>query len=95
MRLWVGEVSYTRWSLNRQVIRLRLLSRRWFEGIRAVVEHGLGKAEVGIHSVHVEVSKHGVGFPLAEELDGVLVDVCAEESGGASRSSTVASSKAE
>ena len=41
-----------------------------------------------IASVHVEVSKHGVGFPSAEELDGVLIDVCAEESSGASRSKT-------
>ena len=88
MRLWVGEASDTRRSLNRQVIRLRLLSRRWFKGIRAVVEHGLGESEVGVHSMHVEVLKHGVGFPSAEELDGMLVDVCAEESGGASRSET-------
>ena len=88
MRLWVGEASDTRRSLNRQVIRLRLLSRRWFKGIRAVVEHGLGKVAFGVHSVHVEVSKHGVGFPSAEELDGVFVDVCAEESSGASRSKT-------
>ena len=88
MRVWVGEASDTRRSLNRQVIRLRLLSRRWFKGIRAVVEHGLGKSEVGVHSMHVEVSKHGVGFPSAEELDGMLVDVCAEESSGASRSKT-------
>ena len=55
MRLWVGEVSHTWRSLNQQVIRLRLFSRRWFKrSVRAVVEHGLGKAEVGIHSVHVE-----------------------------------------
>ena len=53
MRLWVGEASDTRRSLNRQVIRLKLLSRRWFKGIQAVVEHGLGKSEVGVHSVHV------------------------------------------
>ena len=78
MRLWVGEASDTPRSLNRQVIRLKLVSRRWFKSIQAVVEHGLGKSEVGIHSVHVEVSKHGVGFPSAEELDGMLVDVCAE-----------------
>ena len=78
VRLWVGEASDTRRCLNRQVIRLKLLSRRWFKGIRAVVEHGLGKSGFGVHSVHVEVSKHSVRFPSAEELDGLLVDVGAE-----------------
>ena len=34
MRLWVGEASDTRQSLNRQVIRIRVLSRCWFKGIR-------------------------------------------------------------
>ena len=34
----------------------------------------------------MEIAEHCVGFPTAEELDGVLVDVGAEESCGATRS---------
>ena len=55
------------------------------EGVGASGEHGLSEV-VGVgESSDSEVAEHGVGLPAADELDGVGVDVGAEERGGASR----------
>ena len=59
--------------------------RSRFEGERPVFEHGLGETRLGIHRVDVEVAEHGVGFPTAKQLDGVLIHVGAEESSGSPR----------
>lgn len=55
------------------------------EGVGASGEHGLSEV-VGVgESSDSEVAEHGVGLPAADELDGVGVDVGAEERGGAAR----------
>lgn len=52
------------------------------EGVGAMVKHLLRKV-VGVDvGLDAQVAEHGVGFPAAQQLDGVLVDVGAEESGG-------------
>ena len=84
MRLWVGEATKLCRRLERQVIRLSIGVVGGVERIRAVFEHGLREPEGGIHSVNVEVAEHGIGFPSAEQLDGLFVHVCAEECGGTS-----------
>ena len=52
------------------------------EGVAAMVKHALG--EVGGDSVGLdaEVAEHGIRFPAAKELDGILVDASAQEGRG-------------
>jgi len=45
----------------------------------------LGNVRVVGEGLDAEVDEHGIGFPAAEQFDGVLVDVGAEQRGGAAR----------
>ena len=52
------------------------------EGEGAMVEHALGEL-VGVDGgLNPEVPEHSVRFPVAEEYDGVAVDVGTKEGGG-------------
>ena len=55
------------------------------EGVAAVVQHALG--EVGGNGVGLdaEVAEHGIRFPVAKELDGVLVNASTQEGRGTAR----------
>ena len=57
-----------------------------FVGEPPVFEHVLGAVVTSRRGLDAQVSEHRVGLPAAEELDGELVDVGAEEGGGATRS---------
>ena len=52
------------------------------EGVGAMVEHALGVVVGVCRGLDSKVAKHGVGFPAAQELDSVLLDMGAEEGGG-------------
>ena len=49
-----------------------------------MVEHELSEVVGCRGGLDAKATEHGVGFPSAEELDGVAVDTCAQECGGAS-----------
>ena len=55
------------------------------ESVGAVVLHVLGNVRVVGEGLDAEVDEHGVGFPGAEQFDGVFVDVGAEQRRGAAR----------
>ena len=58
------------------------------EGVGAMVKHTLGEV-LGVNvGLDPEVAEHGVRFPTAKELDGILVNVGAEESSCSPRSET-------
>ena len=50
-----------------------------------MVQHLLGIVACVGRGLDAEVPQHGVGFPTAKEHDGVLVNVGAEQGGGAAR----------
>ena len=52
------------------------------QGEVAVGEHGAGKVMDEGQGLSVEVTKHGVGFPSANEADDIAVDAAAEEGHG-------------
>ena len=53
------------------------------EGVVTVVQHALGVVVGQGGGLDAEVAEHGVGFPTAEQLDGVRVNASAEEGSGA------------
>jgi hypothetical protein len=53
------------------------------EDVRAALEHLLRIDKLDGGSLHAEVAEHGIGFPPAYELDGILVDTGTQESSGA------------
>ena len=55
------------------------------KGVGTMVEHLLGIVELQGGSLNAEVAEHGIGFPSAQELDGVLVNAGAQKSSGAAR----------
>ena len=55
------------------------------EAVVAAVEHDLGVILDKGKSMGMEVSKHGVAFPAAEDADFVRIDAAEEESHGTTR----------
>ena len=74
-----------RWKLRGQRIGDAGVVDSGGESVGAVVLHMLGNVHVVGEGLDAEVDKHSVGFPAAEQFDGVLVDVGAEQRGGAAR----------
>ena len=53
------------------------------ECVGTMVQHLLGIVELQGGSLDAEVAEHGVRFPSAQELDGILVNAGAQKSCGA------------
>ena len=51
------------------------------EGKGPIIQHELGIVVGG--GLNPQVAEHGVGFPVAKELDGVFVDPSTEKGGSA------------
>ena len=71
-----------RWGLLRQwlgvVSSVDILS----VGVGAIVEHALGECMGLCHGLDAKASKHGIGFPAAQELNGIFVNLSTQEGGG-------------
>jgi hypothetical protein len=52
--------------------------QHWVQKYRHDVEHDLSKIGGVGEGGDIDVAHHGIGFPAAEELDGVGSDVCAQ-----------------
>ena len=72
-------VSNVRWGLVRDVAVVIVGA---VEGVGAMVEHLLGIVVQMGGSLNAQVAEHSVGFPAAQEHDGVLVDTSTEQGGG-------------
>ena len=51
-------------------------------GVGAIVKHALGECMGLSHGLDTEASEHGIRFPAAQELNGVFVNLSAQEGGG-------------
>ena len=76
------ECGYCGWSFVGKAIISKGLG---VEGVGTMVEHLLGIVELQGGSLNAKVAEHGVRFPSAQELDGILVNAGAQESSGATR----------
>ena len=55
----------------------------WGEGVLAMFEHGSGIGRGEAAGLGVEIEEDGVRLPMAQGMDGSLVDARDEEGGGA------------
>ena len=67
----------------------------WNEGVGAMVQHLLGVVVGYRGGLDAKIAKHGVGFPAAKELDGILVDASAKKRSGPTRSKGAGGEKVE
>ena len=58
-------------------------------GVGAIVKHALGECMGLCHGLDAEASKHGIRFPVAQELNGIFINLSAQEGGGATQTEAV------
>ena len=70
------------WCLEGQKVLVSIGIGRGREGILSVSKHFVGVAGSETAGLGAEVEEDGVGLPLAQGLDGSLVDAGDEQGGG-------------